>query len=95
MSTRIEDVGDRNRLELYEDDTRVGELHYQRARDILVLEHTEVDPDQQGKGYAGLLVQAALDQAKGEHRRVIVVCPYAKGWLQRHPDYADLDYTHA
>jgi predicted GNAT family acetyltransferase len=95
MSTRIEDLADRNRLELYEDDTRVAELHYQRAREILVLEHTEVEPGRRGKGYAGQLVRAALDQAKAENRRVIVVCPYAKGWLARHPDYAVLDYTHA
>ncbi len=93
MSIRIEDVTDRDRLELYDGSTRIGQLQYQRAQDLLVIEHTEVSTDRQGQGYAGELVKFALDQAKGERRRVIVVCPYAKAWLQRHPDYADLDYT--
>jgi hypothetical protein len=95
MTTRVEDVADRNRLELYDSSTQVGFLSYQRARDLLVIEHTEVGPAHLGHGYGGMLVKAALDQAKGERRRVIIVCPYAKAWLQRHPDYATLDYTSA
>ncbi|CAA9406392.1 GNAT family N-acetyltransferase [uncultured Nocardioides sp.] len=94
MSARIEDVTDRDRLELYDDGRRIGSLSYQRAQGILVLEHTEVSRDQEGHGHGGRLVEAALDLARAERRRVIVVCPFAKAWLQRHPDYADLDYTH-
>ena len=94
MSTRIEDVADRSRLELYEGSDRVGWLEYQRANKLLVIEHTEVDRDHEGQGYGGRLVKSALDLAKGERRRVIVVCPYANAWLHRHHDYADLDYTH-
>ncbi len=94
MSTRVEDVADRSRLEVFEGSDRVGWLKYQRAQDVLVLEHTEVDRSHEGHGYGGRLVRSALDLAKGEGRRVIVVCPYAKAWLQRHPDYAGLDYTH-
>ena len=91
MSTRIVDVTDRNRLELYDGADRVGWLTYQRAHEILVLEHTEVGREHEGRGYGGQLVRSALDLAKGEHRRVIVVCPYAKAWLQQHHDYPDLD----
>ena len=93
MSTRVEDVADRSRLELFEGSDRVDWLKYQRAQDVLVLEHTEVDRSHEGHGYGGQLVRSALDLAKAEGRRVIVVCPYAKVWMQRHRDYADLDYT--
>jgi predicted GNAT family acetyltransferase len=78
MSTRVEDVADRSRLELFEGSDRVGWLKYQRAQDVLVLEHTEVDRSHEGHGYGGQLVRSALDLAKAEGRRVIVVCPYAK-----------------
>ena len=71
-----------------------GFLKYQRAHNVLVIEHTEVDRAHRGHGYAGELVRAALDQARQERRRVVVVCPYAKDWLRQHPDYAVLDYTH-
>jgi predicted GNAT family acetyltransferase len=93
MSTRVEDVADRSRLELFEGSDRVGWLKYQRAQDVLVLEHTEVDRSHEGHEYGGQPVRSALDLAKAEGRRVIVVCPYAKVWMQRHRDYADLDYT--
>jgi uncharacterized protein len=93
MTSHVLDVVERNRLELYERDVRIGWLRYQRAREILVLEHTEVNPEHRGQGRAGQLVKAALDQAKTDRRRVIVVCPYAKGWLRRHPEYAELDYA--
>ena len=37
----------------------------------------------------GLTVSAEIiAQAKGE--KVIPQCPFVKGWIERHPDYADL-----
>lgn len=93
MSTRVEDVAVRSRLEFYEGSNRVGWLKYQRAHEVLVMEHTEVNREHEGQGYGGQLVKSALDLAKAEGRRVIVVCPYARAWLQRHHDYAALDYT--
>lgn len=94
MSPRLRDVAASERFELYEGHIRLGLLQYQRAGEVLVVEHTEVDPRYQGKGYAGQLVRAVLDQARSEHRRAIVVCPFAKEWLRRHPEYVELDYTH-
>jgi predicted GNAT family acetyltransferase len=87
------DVVEHNRFELYQEDARIGWLRYQRARKVLVLEHTEVNREYRRQGHAGQLVKAALDQAKSDRRRVIVVCPYAKDWLRRHPEYAELDYA--
>ena len=94
MSTRVHDATDRDRFEIRVDGQLAGFLQYQRARNLLVIEHTEVASAHQGQGYAAELVVAALDQARREHRRVIVVCPFAKSWIGRHPDYADLDYAH-
>lgn len=95
MNLRVVDVAERDRLELFEGDTQVGLLQYQRVKDLLVIEHTEVEAVRQGRGYASHLVREAFAQAQDEHRRVIVVCPFAKNWLLRHPEYTNLDYTHA
>lgn len=95
MNVRVVDVAERDRIELFEGDAEVGRLHYQRVKDLLVLEHTDVDKRHRGKGYASQLVREAFDQAQAEHRRVIVVCAFAKAWLRRHPEYSNLDYTHA
>lgn len=94
-NVRVVDVTERDRLELFEGDVEIGLLQYQRVKNLLVIEHTEVDSRHRGKGYASHLVREAFDQAQAEGRRVIVVCPFAKAWLLRHPEYKDLDYTHA
>jgi predicted GNAT family acetyltransferase len=40
------------------------------------------------------LAHAALDDVRiTGHRRVLPVCPFIMGWIQRHRDYADLVYS--
>ena len=51
--------------------------------------HTEVDPAFEGQGVGSALARGALDDAlnRGD-RRVKVVCPFLRAWVERHPDYA-------
>lgn len=58
------------------------------------LVHTEVPPEEEGKGIAGALVRAALDDARGRGLRVIPTCPFVRTYVQRHPEYAPLVTTH-
>ena len=51
--------------------------------------HTEVPPSLQGKGIAGRLVKAALDDAQTRGLRIVPVCPFVKSYLARHPEYSD------
>ena len=69
---------------------RVGLLvdHLRRGRHLLV--HTEVADEHGGKGIAGRLVQAAFDAARAADERVVPICPYVAGWLDKHPDERDL-----
>jgi uncharacterized protein len=54
------------------------------------LVHTEVPAPLEGRGYGSALVRAALDYARGAHLRVDPVCPFAREYVTRHPEYADL-----
>lgn len=63
---------------------------YKRDGDVLVLVHTEVPPEAQGKGVAGAVVRAALEAARAEGRSVRPRCRYVAAYLKRHPEYADL-----
>ena len=65
-------------------------LHYTREGDVLAITHTLVPAEIGGRGIAGALVQAALDHARAAGLRVDPVCSYAAGWMDRHPEYADL-----
>ncbi len=60
-------------------------LTYQRAGDTLTLLHTEVPERLRGHHLGDALVKAALDAAAAEGRRAIVVCPFARAYLHRHP----------
>ncbi len=54
------------------------------------LVHTEVDDAFEGRGVAGTLVRATLDDVRTAGLRVVATCPYVKAWIERHPDYQDL-----
>jgi predicted GNAT family acetyltransferase len=66
--------------------TRRGYLIYRIAGDRLVLVHTEVPPELEGQGVGGALVTAALDLARQRSLTVVARCPFARSWLERHPD---------
>ena len=76
-----------SRFEL-EVDGRLAELDYRRNGKRLVLIHTEVPVELEGRGIGGMLVSAAVDQAAREGMTVVPLCPFARGWLERHADVA-------
>jgi uncharacterized protein len=70
-------------------DGRLAELVYRRRGDRLVLVHTEVPPELEGHGLGGTLVTAAVDQAAREELTLVPSCPFARDWLERHPETAN------
>ncbi|HEX4220312.1 MAG TPA: GNAT family N-acetyltransferase, partial [Acidimicrobiales bacterium] len=63
---------------------------YRVEGDRVVLPHTEVDPDLQGKGLGAELVRAALDAIRDSGRGVVPECSYVAHFIAEHPDYLDL-----
>jgi uncharacterized protein len=68
----------------------VGLIRYRREPGAIALVHTDVDPDLEGTGAAGELVEGALLDLRSRDLRVIPICPYVRSWIGRHPAYADL-----
>lgn len=74
-----------------EDDGRTVALtQYDERHDRLFFPHTEVDPAYEGQGLAGQLIRQALDDVRGLGRLIVPLCPFVRGWIERHPDYDDL-----
>jgi predicted GNAT family acetyltransferase len=80
---------DARRFEIGEGDD-VAILTYREGRKHITLVHTEVPTTLGGRGYAGALAKTALDYARERGRRVVVLCPFVRAYLERHPEYADL-----
>jgi predicted GNAT family acetyltransferase len=66
----------------------VAELLYRQNGNRLVLIHTEVPEQLEGHGIGGALVTAAIDRAVRDGMTVVPLCPFARGWLERHPEVA-------
>jgi uncharacterized protein len=66
----------------------LAELRYRRHGNRLVIIHTEVPPELGGRGLGGALVAAALDRAEREGLTLVPLCPFARTWLEHHPDAA-------
>jgi uncharacterized protein len=65
-----------------------AELAYRRNGKRLVLIHTGVPPELEGRGIGGRLVAAAVDRAAREGMTLVPLCPFARAWLERHADQA-------
>ncbi len=65
-----------------------AELVYRPDGDRLVLVHTEVPDAFRGRGIGGRLVRAAVGRAATTGETVVPSCPYARKWLQDHPEEA-------
>jgi uncharacterized protein len=74
-----------SRLEFVSDGDE-ADLFYRIRAGRLVLTHTEVPEEMAGHGVGGRLVQAALAKATAEGLTVVPFCPFARSWLERHPD---------
>lgn len=63
-----------------------GVLNYHLENDRLVLDHTEVPEELGGRGVGGRLVRAALTRAEADGLTVVPRCPFARAWLEKHPE---------
>ena len=86
-ASEITDNRAESRLELRAGD-RLAELAYRRNGRRLILIHTEVPPELEGRGIGGVLMSAAVDRAARDAMTIVPLCPFARSWLQRHPDAA-------
>jgi predicted GNAT family acetyltransferase len=79
-----------HRYEINLDGAKVGHADYKVDGDVLVFDHTEVDPAHQGKNLAGILMRAALDDVRERGLKMRPVCSYVVKFVERYDEYSDL-----
>lgn len=91
------DVSIQNNPEANRFEARSGEalatLEYAFQEDRLVLIHTFVPQELEGRGIGGALVKTALECARARAIGAVPLCPFSKNYLDSHPEYQDLVRT--
>ncbi|MPV36436.1 GNAT family N-acetyltransferase [Georgenia subflava] len=78
------------RYEIAADGKVVGVALYLDDGGRRIFFHTEVADAYEGQGLAGKLVRQALEETRTQGLRVVPVCPYVKGYVERHHEYDDI-----
>lgn len=58
--------------------------------DKIIIDHTEVSPVFNGKGFGKKMVDKAVETAREKHWKIIPLCPFAKKVFDRNPQYNDV-----
>lgn len=90
MTVAVEDNPAEERFEVSKDGVLAGFTTYRRTKGRVAFLHTEIDQRFEGQGLGSQLIQAALDHAREHQLAVLPFCPFVLGYIQRHPDYAEI-----
>lgn len=71
-------------------DSLTAQLTYYLRTDTIIFTHTGVPAQIEGRGLGSALVRAGLAYARENHLKVKTTCWFVQGYLERHPEYADL-----
>ncbi|HLR95209.1 MAG TPA: GNAT family N-acetyltransferase [Jiangellaceae bacterium] len=81
---------DQHRYEARIDGTVAGFVDYELTGNQIVLAHTEVDDNFEGRGVGSALARGALDDVRGRGLDTSITCPFLANWARNHQEYADL-----
>jgi uncharacterized protein len=90
MTTRVAANEDEGRYEIFVDDELAGYTKFSVHGDIATFPHTEMASEFEGQGLAKQLVREALDDVRARGLRIVVTCPFVRGFLEKNPEYQDL-----
>lgn len=90
MDVHVRDDPSELRYEAWIGDRLAGVIRYRREPGVIVLVHTDVEPDLEGSGVGAALVRGALDDIRARGLSVAIVCPFVASYVSRHEGYADL-----
>ncbi|MBA3827943.1 MAG: N-acetyltransferase [Taibaiella sp.] len=78
------------RFEFPFDDGEIGYLEYRWLKGKMVLMHTIVPGMKSGNGIGAELVRHTLEHAYAGGLEVVLYCPFAQGYVEKHPEYKAL-----
>ncbi len=68
----------------------LASLSYVIEGERVILDHSFVPGELRGRGIAAALARRALDEARQRRWKIVPRCSYVAGFIERHPEFADL-----
>lgn len=73
------------------DEKQEGKMTFVFAgNDKIIIDHTEVNPGNNGKGYGKKMVAKAVEYAREKNIKIIPLCPFAKKVFDKTPEFRDV-----
>ncbi|MGZ3919573.1 MAG: GNAT family N-acetyltransferase [Bacteroidia bacterium] len=93
MEVKHKLTGDRGSFYIEENDKRIGTMTYTFDKaGIIIVEHTKVHKEFEGRGIGRRLVSAVVKYARENNYKIIPHCPYTKKVLESSNEYNDILY---
>ncbi len=68
----------------------VAELTYKREPGRITFLHTGVPASMEGHGIGSKLAHTALEEARAAELKVVPLCSFMAGYIEKHPEYESL-----
>lgn len=73
------------------EETPIAEITFKpKDEQTIIADHTYVSDELRGEGIAGKLLEALIDYARKENKKIVPVCSYVKQKMERTEEYHDL-----
>ena len=60
------------------------------GEDKIIIDHTEVNPGNEGKGFGKKMVTKAVEFAREKGIKILSICPFAKSVFDKTPEFRDV-----
>ncbi|MGO4204179.1 GNAT family N-acetyltransferase [Rhodococcus sp. TAF43] len=78
---------DLRRYEVRVGDATAGFTQFVDSGDQRIFFHTEIGERFAGRGVASTLIRAALEDTVAHDKRIVPICPFVAGFLEKHDDF--------
>ncbi len=71
-------------------DQTIAELTYSLDDKVMTIDHTETNPEHEGKGIGAKMVEESYAFAKANNYKINPLCPFAEVIFDRNQDWSDV-----
>lgn len=91
MEILIKEEGSKGAAIAQDMDKKVGEMTYSIAgADLIIIDHTDVDPAYNGKGVGKQLLYKIVAMARERNIKIMPLCPFAAAMFKKTTDIQDV-----